>query len=155
MKPFSALVSFRFFATILPAQCPDFELASFQTLQRADSGVREARILELGFDPFSEFVLKSGGGTFRRYNKCWMGNAGATPIYQQILLWNTTTSQLMLLLKNEEDFRRFRSSIEDRSSSANARKGADFYVGQQFIYHFGLHKIDNQEYYSTSISFKS
>lgn len=133
--------------------CPDLDLAALQAMQKADVSLKESKIQESGFDLHSQFV--ANGATMRRYNKCWMGNSGGKPMYEQVLLWNTTANHLMYLMIGEPVFQQFKSAIEERHSSAGAQKNNDFYVGRLFMYRYSVQKLDNAEYYAVLINFKS
>jgi hypothetical protein len=131
------------------AQCPEFTLANLQSLQRSTD--KESKIRELGFDLHSEFNTKNA--TMRRYNKCWKGNA-ATPVYEQVIFWNTAQDQVMLLLFDNNAYQNLRAAIEERHNSAEAVKSRDYYIGKMFKYVYSLQKIDGLEYFNIAISFK-
>jgi len=153
MKALLSLIPVCLFSWSLQAQCPDVELGALQSLQKADIAIKESKIQDLGFDLHSEFVSK--GATMRRYNKCWMGNAGGKAMYEQILIWNSTANHLTLLLFNEGKFQAFKLLIEERHNSASAQKNNDSYVGKMFVYRYSIQKIDNTDYFAVSINFKS
>jgi hypothetical protein len=138
-----------FFSLKTAAQCPEFTLADLQSLQRATD--KEGKIRELGFDLHSEFVLQ--GTEYRRYHKCWKGNAH-NPVFEQVILWNTSQDQVMLLLLENRAYQTLRRSIEDRHDSPNAVRSGDTYIGKLFRYSFSVQKLDGIEFFCTAISFK-
>ncbi|MBU6343193.1 MAG: hypothetical protein KGS48_16985 [Bacteroidetes bacterium] len=135
----------------LHAQCSSMELGEFQNLQRKDASAKEAGILSLGFDLHSDFVLK--GKSMRRFNKCWAGNPGKAR-YQQVLLWNTSADELLLLFSEETAYLALRQSIEGRHETANVQRGDQFYIGHTFRYQFSIQQLDGTPYYAVSIAFK-
>ncbi len=138
-------------ANFLVAQCPALELGTLQLLQRAEGSEKESKILAQGFDLHSDFVL--GGKKMRRFNKCWKGNAGKAR-YEQVLLWNSSANQMMLLLSDEAQYQSMRSTIEGRHNATSAQKGDDFYIGTMFRYHYSVQQLDAEPYFTIGIAFK-
>lgn len=138
-------------ANVLIAQCPVLELGAFQQIQRTEGPEKEAKILAQGFDLHSDFVL--GGKKMRRFNKCWKGNAGKAR-YEQVLLWNSSANQMMLLLSDEAQYQSMRTTIEGRHNATSAQKGDDFYIGTMFRYHFSVQQLDAEPYFTIGIAFK-
>ena len=138
-------------ACSLFAQCPAMELGDLQMIQRAEGPDKESKILAQGFDLHSDFVL--GGKKMRRFDKCWKGNAGKAR-YEQVILWNSSANQLMLLLSDESQYLALRSAIEGRHNSSNAQKGDNFYIGTVFRYHYSVQQLDAEPYFTVGIAFK-
>jgi hypothetical protein len=89
----------------------------------------------------------------RRFNKCWKGNAGKAR-YEQVLLWNSSANQMMLLLSDEAQYQSMRTTIEGRHNATSAQKGDDFYIGTMFRYHFSVQQLDAEPYFTIGIAFK-
>jgi len=117
-------------ANVLIAQCPVLELGAFQQIQRTEGPEKEAKILAQGFDLHSDFVL--GGKKMRRFNKCWKGNAGKAR-YEQVLLWNSSANQVMLLLSDEAQYQTMRT---------------------MFRYQYSVQQLDAEPYFAIGIAFK-
>lgn len=133
-------------------QCPEFQLADLQMLQRTDPSVKESKIQDLGFDLRSEFLTQ--GFKTRGYSKCWNSNFREKPVYEQLIWWNTETNAITFFTLNESHFRGLRRSIIERGSTGAVTENPDIYVGHQFLYRFGVKKVDEIEFFAISIEFK-
>lgn len=134
------------------AQCPEFQLADLQTLQRTDPSFKESKIQDMGFDLRSEFLAQ--GSKTRGYSKCWNANIREEPVYEQLIWWNTESNAITFLTLNETHFRQLRQSIIERGSTGTVTENPDIYVGHLFLYRFGIKKVDGVEFYVIGIEFK-
>ncbi len=133
-------------------QCPALTLADLQTLQRAESPLKDNKINDLGFDLRSEFVVR--GSKIRGYSKCWNATIRQKAVYEQLIWWNTEQNSVAFYTLEEADFRALRQSIVERRSSGSIAENPDVYVGHLFMYHFGTQRIDGVDYFMVSIAFK-
>jgi hypothetical protein len=134
--------------TLALAQCPVFQLADFQSIQRANDVQKENLIRYFGFD-----LISKTGATFR-YNKCWNRHRMGKEIYDQVLYWNTANGNMTFLTPDEAAYNDFRKSIEGRHGQTGTLGTADYYVGQVFQYRFGSRYLDGVMHWSVEISFK-
>ncbi len=136
-------------ASFLSAQCPEFQLVALQSLQRAEAGAKESKILDYGFD-----LGKTSAGS-RLYNKCWLGTSNGKQYYQQIIVCSLAANTIQYMTLDEGHYRNLRASIEDRRSSTfTGGNGQNEYIGKMFRYNFSRQSMDGAEYFVVLISFK-
>ncbi len=136
-------------SAFLSAQCPEFQLAALQTLQRADVTTKEAKILDCGFD------LGTSSTASRRYNKCWLGNANGKTYFQQLIIWDFKANTIQYLTLDEGHYLHLRSAIEERHSTTfTGGNSSNEYIGKMFRYNFGRQSLDGVEYYVVLIAWK-
>lgn len=136
------------FAAGLFAQCPDFQLADLQALQRGSDVQRENLLRSLGFD------LGAKAGNSFRYNKCWNTNRMGKAIYDQVIYWNTASGNITFMTPDEEAFAMLRKSIEGRHGQTGSLGASDVYIGQVFRYKFGSQWLDGVMHWTVVITFK-
>lgn len=139
-------------ATAGSAQCPGLTISDLQSLQRAETNLKDSKINDLGFDLRSEFVVR--GSKIRGYSKCWNSTIRQKPVYEQLIWWNPEQNSVAFYTLQEGDFKALRQSIIERRSSGPVTENPDVYVGHLFMYRFGTQRIDGLDYYMVSIAFK-
>lgn len=138
------------FSVFLSAQCPEFQLAALQSLQRAESGLKESKILDCGFD------LASSSPSSRRYNKCWLGHANGKTYFQQLIIWDFKANTIQYMTLDENHHRNLRTAIEERRSSTfTGGNGQNEYIGKMFRYNFSRQSLDGAEYFVVLIAWKA
>lgn len=137
-----------FSLSFLSAQCPEFQLVALQSVERADAAVKEAKILECGFD------LGKSSSTSRVYNKCWLGTSNGKQYYQQVIVWNFGANTIQYMTLEENHYKNLRASIEERRSSTFTGGGQNEYIGKMFRYNFSRQSLDGAEYYVVLIALK-
>ncbi len=146
----SLFVLLLFTASFLSAQCPEFQLVTLQSLQRAEADIKEAKILECGFD------LGKTSATSRLYNKCWLGSSNGKQYYQQMIVWNFAANTIQYMTLDENHYRNLRASIEERRSSTfTGGNGQNEYIGKLFRYNFSRQSVDGAEYFVVLIARKA
>ena len=148
MKPI-LLLAFLFFSTAQTAraQCPEIKLNDLQYLQSIDAGVKEAKILALGFDAHNQFVRN--GATFKGYNKCWQTTTGEQPIFDQKIIWNVTQNTVMFLTLNPAHYQHLRQAVADRHPEAGDQTVV---IGKVFRYEFSIQRVEGLDYYALAVS---
>lgn len=135
------------------SQCRELALGTLKSLANADFTVMEARILNEGFDLHSSY--KEKGIEIRQFRKCWNTTVGDQAIFDQLLLWETTSGNLLLCLLKKEAFETLRDSIVNRNGSTfTATYTPTYHIGTMFRYDFGQRKIDGIDYYTIRIAKK-
>ena len=130
------------------AQCPAFQLSDLQMLQKTSDAEKENWLRSRGFD------LASKSGSTLRYNKCWNGYHGSKAVYNQVILWNTTSGNITFLSPDQESFQQLRTTIEERHGQTSTLGSSDVFVGQMFRYNFGSQYMDGVMHWSVAIAFK-
>ncbi|MEO6038820.1 MAG: hypothetical protein ABIQ93_10435 [Saprospiraceae bacterium] len=139
-----------FSPALLAAQCPEFQLVSLQSFQRADAAEKETKILDCGFD------LGSTTAASRRYNKCWLGNSNGKTYFQQLIIWDFKANTIQYMTLDEAHYLHLRSAIEERHSTTyTGGNGQNEYIGKMFRYNFGRQSLDGAEYFIVRIAWKA
>lgn len=151
MKSIFPALLFFLLPFLTKAQCPEMTLGALQILQKTDATLKEAKILEMGFDLQSEYVSK--GNTYRTYSKCWQTTIGDKAFFEQKILWNTSQNNVTFLTLNKDHYQNLRNAIQERHPSTAGV--SDWVIGKMFQYRFAPQAMDGLQYEGVWIDFKS